>query len=151
MSRGAPLGALEPKDDPSWATGYTPFFMVYGSEAIHPTDLDYGTPRVRAYNKQGAEASLEDAMDQLDGAHDVVLLHSAKYQQALHQYHSRRVWGRAFNIRDLVLCFIQSNKNRNKLSPPWEGPYVVAEVLRPGTYNLKTIDFEVFINAWNIE
>ena len=30
---------------PSQATGYTPFFMVYGSEAILPTDLDYGAPR----------------------------------------------------------------------------------------------------------
>ena len=48
---------------PSQATGYTPFFMVYGFEAILPTDLDYGAPRVKAYDKQGAEASLEDAMD----------------------------------------------------------------------------------------
>ena len=63
MGRGASHGALEPKDDPSWATGYTPFFMVYGSKAILPTNLDYGVPRVRAYDKQGAEASLEDAMD----------------------------------------------------------------------------------------
>ena len=36
---------------PSRATGYTPFFMVYSSEAILPTDLDYGAPRVRAYDK----------------------------------------------------------------------------------------------------
>jgi len=36
---------------PSRATGYTPFFMVYGSEAILPTDLDYGAPRIRAYNE----------------------------------------------------------------------------------------------------
>ena len=48
---------------PSRATGYTPFFMVYGSEAILSTDLDYGASRVRAYDEQGAEASLEDAMD----------------------------------------------------------------------------------------
>ena len=51
----------------------------------------------------------------------------------------------------LVLRLVQSNKNRLKLSPPWEGPYVVAEVLRPGTYKLKTIDGEVFVNTWNIE
>ena len=65
---------------PSWATGYMPFFMVYGSEAVLRTDLDYGAPRVRAYDEQGAEASLEDAMDQLDEARSIALLRSAKYQ-----------------------------------------------------------------------
>ena len=52
--------------------------MVYGFEAILPTDLDYGAPTVRAYDKQGAKASLEDAMDQLDEVRDVALLRSAK-------------------------------------------------------------------------
>ena len=65
---------------PSWATGYIPFFMVYGSEAVLPMDLDYGAPRIRAYEEQGAEASHEDAMDQLDEARDIALLCSAKYQ-----------------------------------------------------------------------
>jgi hypothetical protein len=37
--------------------------MVYGSEAILPTDLEYGSPRVKAYNEQGSNAALEDAMD----------------------------------------------------------------------------------------
>ena len=77
----------------SWATGYTPFFMVYGSKAILLTDLNYGAPRVRAFDEQGAKASLEDAMDQLDEARDVALLCSAKYQQALCRYHSHRVRG----------------------------------------------------------
>ena len=72
---------------PSRATSYTPFFMVYGFEAILPTYLNYGAPRFRAYDEQGAEASLEDAMDQLDEARDVTLLRSAKYQQALRWYH----------------------------------------------------------------
>ena len=53
--------------------------MVYGSEAVLPTDLDYGAPRIRAYDEQGAEASHEDAMDQLAKALDIALLRSAKY------------------------------------------------------------------------
>ena len=48
---------------PSRATDYTPFFMVYGSEAVLPMDLDYRAPRIRAYDEQGAKTSLEDTMD----------------------------------------------------------------------------------------
>ena len=73
------------------------------------------------------------------------------HQQALRWYHIHQVRGRAFNVGDLVLYLVQSNKNHHKLSPPWEGPYVIMEVLRPGTYKLKTIDDEIFTNAWNIE
>ena len=54
--------------------------MVYGAEAVLPTDLDYGAPRVRAYNEEGAEASHQDAMDQLDKACNIALLRSVKYQ-----------------------------------------------------------------------
>jgi hypothetical protein len=34
---------------PSRATGFTPFFLVYGAEAVLPTDLEYGSPRTKAY------------------------------------------------------------------------------------------------------
>jgi hypothetical protein len=74
------------------------------------------------YKEQEAKAFLEDVLDQLDEACDVALLRSAKYQQALRRFDSRHVWGRAFNVRDLVLHLVQSNKDRHKLSPPWEGP-----------------------------
>ena len=90
-------------------------------------------------------------MDQLDEARDIALLRLAKYQQTLRWYHSRLVWDQAFNVGNLVLCLVQSNKDRHKLSPPWEGPYVIVEVLRLGAYKLKTFDGEVFTNAWNIE
>ena len=46
---------------PSRANGYTPFFMVYSSEALLLTDLEYGALRVKVYNEKGAKASLEDA------------------------------------------------------------------------------------------
>jgi transposase InsO family protein len=36
---------------PSRATGFTPFFLVYDAEAILPTDLEYGSPMVRGYDK----------------------------------------------------------------------------------------------------
>ena len=55
--------------------------------------------------------------------------------------------GRAFGVGDLVLRHIQSNKNHHKLSAPWEGPYIIAEVLQPGTYKLKTDEGKAIANA----
>jgi hypothetical protein len=54
--------------------------MVHGSKAVLPTNIDYKSPRVRAYTDEGNQISLEDAIDQLDKARDVALLHSTPYQ-----------------------------------------------------------------------
>jgi hypothetical protein len=40
-----------PRTTPSRATGFTPFFLGYGTEAILPTDLEYGSPRVRSHDE----------------------------------------------------------------------------------------------------
>jgi hypothetical protein len=133
------------------ATGFTHFFMVHGSEAVLPTDIDYASLRVRAYTEEGNQVALKDAIDQLDEARDVALLRSAKYQQALRRYHEGNVRPREFHVRDLVLRRGQCSKDRHKLSPPWEGPFIIHEVLRPGTYKIQYEDGRVVSNAWNIE
>ena len=39
------------------STGFTPFFLAYGAEVVLPSDLDYGAPRVKAFDcDQVAEA-----------------------------------------------------------------------------------------------
>ena len=86
-------------------------------------------------------------MDQGDEARDVVLLHSARYQQSLRRYQAQRVRRRDLNKGDLVLRLRQDSRGRHKLTPPWEGPYIIVEVLKPGTYKLANEKGEVFTNA----
>jgi hypothetical protein len=136
---------------PSRATGFTPFFLVYGAEAILPTDLEYGSPRTRAYADQSNRANREDSLDQLEEARDMALLHSARYQQSLRRYHARGVRSRDLQVGDLVLRLRQDARGRHKLTPPWEGPFVVAKVLKPGTYKLANSQGKVYNNAWNIQ
>jgi hypothetical protein len=83
--------------------GFTPFFMVHGSEAVLPTDIDYGSPRVWAYTEEGNQVVLEDVIDRLDKERDVALLRSAKYQQALRRYHEQNTRPHEFHVGDLVL------------------------------------------------
>ena len=61
---------------------------------------------------------------------------SAIYQQDLRRYHSRRVKSRTFQEGDLVLRLIQDQIDAHKLSPPWEGPFVVSKNLHNGSYYL---------------
>ena len=75
----------------SRATGFSPFFLVYGIEAILTTDLEYGSPRLKAYQEQENQQAREDSLDQVDEAQDVDFLHSAWYQQSLRRYQAQRV------------------------------------------------------------
>jgi hypothetical protein len=77
--------------------------MVHGFEAVLPTDIDYGSPRVWAYTDKGNQVALEDAIDQLDEPRDVALLRRAKYRQALRHYHERNMRPREYHVGDLVL------------------------------------------------
>jgi transposase InsO family protein len=74
---------------PSRATRFSPFFLVYGVEAIHRLRIRF--PEDKAYDDQSKQTSREDSLDQLEEAWDMALLHSAGYQQSLRRYHARRV------------------------------------------------------------
>ena len=45
----------------------------------------------------------------------------------------------------------QLTKEKHKLSLPWEGPYMVTEVIRPSAYQLKDDNGDVLTNTWNIK
>ena len=47
---------------PNRTTGYTPFFMVYGSEAVLPCDIIHDSPRVRMYEEREAEIDRQDSL-----------------------------------------------------------------------------------------
>jgi hypothetical protein len=135
----------------SRATRFSPFFLVYGAEAVLPTDLEYGSPRTRAYDDRSNQTSREDSLDQLEEAWDVALLHSARYQQSLRRYHARSARPRGFQVGDLVLRLRQDTRGRHKLTPLWEGPFIIAKILKPGTYKLANNQGEVYNNAWNFQ
>ena len=93
----------------------------------------------------------QDAVDLLEEAHETTIIRSARYQQTLRSYHKRKIRGRILEVGDLVLRRTQSTKEKHKLSPPWEGPYTVTEVIRLGTYRLEDDNGNVLTNTWNIE
>jgi hypothetical protein len=76
-------------------------------------------------------------VDLLEEERDLAAHRSAIYQQNLRRYHSRRVRKCSFKEVDLVLCLEQQKSH--KLSPPWEGPFVISKALLNGSYYLVDI------------
>jgi hypothetical protein len=110
--------------------------MVYGAEAVMPTDLEHDSPRVALYNEEENEEARLVGVDLLEEARELALSRTAIYQQSLRRYHSRRVRSRSFQEGDLVLRLIQKSKGMHKLSAPWEGPFVVSKAMGNGSYHL---------------
>ena len=93
----------------------------------------------------------QDTVDLLEEARAMTIICSARYQQTLRRYHERKIRGRILEVGDLVLRRTQSTKDKHKLSAPWQGPYAVAEVIRPDAYRLKDDNDNVLTNTSNIE
>jgi len=118
---------------------------------VLPSNLDHITPRVKAFDHDRAAEAQQDTVDLLEEARETTIIHSARYQQTLYMYHERKIRGRILEVRDLVLQRTQSTKEKHKLSPLWEGPYMVTEVIRPSIYRLKDDNGNILTNTWNIE
>jgi len=135
----------------SSATGFSSFFLVYGSEAILPTDIASGAPRIQHYDQGEAEKTRQVDLDCLEEHRVVALMRHARHELQLHRYHDYNVKERSFNVGDLVLRRIQKTDGMHKLSAPWEGPFIMTEVIGPATYRLKWGDGSGVPNPWNIE
>jgi hypothetical protein len=85
----------------SFATRFSPFFLVYGSEAVLPTDVAFGAPRVQIY-KEG-EAEQTHRIDSLEEQRLAAVMRQARHDQQLQRYHDRNVRETSFNVGDLVL------------------------------------------------
>jgi hypothetical protein len=57
--------------------------MIYGVEAVLPTELQYGYPRVQAYQSVEDEQARHDTIEWLKESRDITVTRSDGYQQTL--------------------------------------------------------------------
>ena len=82
----------------SSVTGFSPFFLVYGSEAILPTDVIFGTPRIQHYDEGAAEQTRRVDLDSLEENRVADLMRHAHHEQQLGRDHDRKVKECTFNL-----------------------------------------------------
>ncbi|KAL5539414.1 hypothetical protein UlMin_045365 [Ulmus minor] len=136
------------------ATGETPFSLAYGVEAVIPIEISLPTFRVDNFDEESNAVLLALATDLLEEKREISQVRAAALQQTIARYYNSKVKLRRFVKGDLVLRKVFLNtkeKGVGVLGPNWEGPYRVRAIIRPGTYELETLEGRVLGNPWNIE
>lgn len=68
---------------PTTSNKETPFFLMYGSEAMLPTELRHQSTRVQKYSDEDQKEQRNDDVNLLEEHRERVAVRAASYQQAL--------------------------------------------------------------------
>ena len=123
--------------------GKTPFSLAYGVEAMIPVEVGIPSLQRDTYDKNENHTLMSYELDLLEEKRDLVALRITSYKRRSERYFNLKVKERRFKEGDLVLRKVlpkTKDVNGRVLRPNWEGPYSIAEVLRPGTCILKRLD-----------
>jgi hypothetical protein len=131
------------------ATGFTPFRLLYGSEAMTSQELKHGSPRT---NKSTVpDVDEPTTKDLIDGDRVLALQALDKYQVQTTTWRDNTVVPREFSEGDLILVRTTRTESQGKLEPKWEGPYIVKTKASPSAYRLTTTSSEDLEHSWNID
>ena len=136
------------------STGETPFSLAYRVKAMIPMEVGIPSVQRETYNLEENHALTCYKLDLLEEKHDLVALKITSYKWRSKRYLNSKVKEKRFKEGNLVLRKVLPNTkevNARVLRLNWEGPYVIAEVLWPGTYRLKRLDGKMVSRSWNAE
>ncbi|XP_074298617.1 uncharacterized protein LOC141629533 [Silene latifolia] len=120
------------------ATGGTPYYLVYGMEAVIPVELEIPSLRI-LLESQVPEADWVqpryDSLVMLDERRLNALYHVQLYQKRIERAFNKKVKPRGISEGDLVLKSVRALlpiDARGKFKPNWAGPYLVKKILLGG-------------------
>ena len=122
---------------PRRSTGKTLFSLMYGAEAVIPTEVNLCSARVGRFVPSQNDRLLVERLDLLEEYRKTMTIRLAKYQQKLTRRYNRGVKTRKFRAWDLVLQKAVGNirdTNVGKLALAWERPYRVIVIASAGAY-----------------
>jgi hypothetical protein len=110
---------------------FTPFRLLYGSEAMTPQEIKHGSPRT--VSSAVPDVDEPTSKDLIDGDRVFALQALNRCQAQTKAWRDHAVIPREFNEGDLVLVRTAQTESRGKLEPKWEGPFIVKTKASPGS------------------
>jgi hypothetical protein len=133
----------------SRSTGFTPFKLLFGDEAITPEEAKAGSVRTVASAEDEANYSVKK--DAIEGIRLQTVENINKYQAKTIKWRDRKVRLKNIKPGHLVLRRVANPDTIGKLQLKWEGPFLVVSLSRPGSYRLKDMDGNGIPRSWNAD
>ncbi|XP_070025537.1 uncharacterized protein [Nicotiana sylvestris] len=130
------------------STGATPYMLVYGTKAIIPAEVEIPSLRIIQETELRDAEWIRSHYEQLaliDVKRMNVVCHGHLYQNRMFRAFNKRVKQRQFEPGQLVLkkIFPHQDEAKGKLSPNWQGHYMVHRVLTGGALILAKMVGEI--------
>ena len=153
------LGTLTPEQKKDWkshvsalvhaynctrnaATGFSPYFLLFGREPRLPVDVEFGLQRGGQRGSPGESNNISQLRRRFTFAHRKAK-HMAQRQQATHRgLYDLKCRGATLSVQDLVLVKQTAWKGRHKIQDRWEREeYQVVGQPTPGVpvYTVKSL------------
>ena len=124
------------------ATGFSPYFLLFGREPRLPVDVEFGLQRGGQRGSPGESSYISQLRRRLNFAHRKAR-HMAQRQQARHRgLYDLKCRGAVLSVGDLVLEKQTAWRGRHKIQDRWEsGEYQVVGQPTPGVpvYTVKSL------------
>jgi hypothetical protein len=133
----------------SRSTGFTPFKLLFGDEAITLEEAKAGS--IRTTTSAEDEADYHVAKDTIKGSRLQAVENINKYQAETIKWRDRKVRLKDIKPGHLVLRRVANPDTVGKLQLKWEGPFLVVSSSRPGSYRLKDMDVNDIPRSWNAD
>ncbi|KAK1435491.1 hypothetical protein QVD17_01255 [Tagetes erecta] len=134
------------------SNGISPFKLVFGSEAMIPTEIGVESPRRAVFDPVNNSNEVLLNLSLTEELRDKARLREARYKKQMEKYYNTRVKKETFRPGELVLRKNEASKQQSlgKMGPRWEGPYEIAETHKGGSYKLKDMEGKAIPRHWNI-
>jgi hypothetical protein len=116
-----------------------------------PPEIYLESARVVHFNPEDQAEARELDVNLLEERRNTTLSNVRKYEAALKRYYNKSVVQRELNIRELVLKKDIRTKYKHKFSTPWEGPFIIVDIVTPGAYVLAEVDAGMLPNTRNAD
>ena len=147
-----PWALWSDRTTPKTSTGQTPYSLVYGTEAVLPTEIMTPTTRYGLQTTDANQEELAHDIDTIDELREIAKIRMESYRQKVANSYNKHVRVKAFSVGDLVLRKVFQNTldtTAGKFADTWEGPYFIDAVVGRGAYQLSTIDGIQVPRSWN--